>query len=243
MSATTTRPTKTQGPITPTDATTTEPEPIRQRRRPGIIGAGVALIAVGVLGGAWYGTQSDDRTEVLVLNNEVFAGEPLTTSDLQAVPVSAGSQVATVPVADADQYTGQLLTGNLPAGTVLSPSMLSDGVTNPNGTDVVPVALTTAQMPAVGLRPGDQVTLVVGLGNNPNAGAPVAEDQEPNPAADLSTPGRSWRATVVSVGTEFSDTGAVTIDMGLEREDSSSVAAAAAGANLVAVLRTAASEG
>lgn len=216
-----------------TEPPSPQPNPVRQRRRPLVIGLGVALVALGTLAGAWYGSQTAEVGDVLVLRADKEAGQGLSLEDLRGVPVAVGPGLNPIPVEQVDSYVGQLVTGNLPAGTILTQDMLSEGVDLPIGTSLVGVALTPAQMPATGLRPGDEVTLVVGTGT---ALAAPAVEGPGDAQSSLTTPGRTWRAEVLTVGTFLHDNGAVTVDLALPSSDASDLAAASASGNLVVVL-------
>lgn len=222
-----------------TAAPAREPDPVRQRRRPALIGIGIALLALGPLAGAYIGANTDDSVQVLALSTGKLAGQRLTTADLRAVSLSADpDQVPSVRVEDADQVTGKLLAGNLPAGTLITPQMVGDGPATPQGTFIVGIPVTPGQMPAVGLRPGDQVTLVVGATQGATQQAPGTEDSA---ARQLVEPGRTWKAEVVNVGSsaEQDVTGAITVDMAIASSEATDVAAAAASRSLSIVLQPA----
>lgn len=212
-----------------------EPVPVRQRRRPLILGLGVALIATGVLAGAWYGSQTNQATEVLILQTDMDAGDVLTRADLRSSAVTAGTDVAVIPVADVDQYTGQRLTGNLPANTVLTPGMFADRVPMDENAELVGVAFRPSQVPATGVRPGDQVTLVVAVGVE--GATPPLQGVDEDVAA-LTTPGQTWAAEVAAVSQVIQDDGSSTIDLFVPTKDATAVAAAAGSGDLALVLRT-----
>lgn len=245
MTATTQQPADRSTRAGRTEMTTAperEPVPVRQRRRPALIGIGIALLALGPLTGAYIGANSDDSVAVLALANDKLAGQELTTADLRSVSLSADpAQVPSIPVEDVDQVEGRLLTGNLPAGTVLTPRMVDEGPTTPQGTFIVGIPVTPGQLPAVGLRPGDQVTLVVGATQGATQGA-VQQDPaegEDGTAQQLVDPGRTCQAEVVNVGSQAEQdvTGAITVDVAISAGEATDVAAAAASRALSIVLQ------
>lgn len=217
-----------------TTAPRSEPAPVRQRRRPALIGLGIALVALGPLVGAWVGMATDESVSVIALATDKEAGQRLQTADLRAVSITADpADLPAIPVTDADRVTGMMLTGNAPAGTLLLPGMLSAEPRTPDGTHVVGIPVTPGQMPAVGLRPGDQVTLVVGATQtNQQQGAAMGEEES------LTAPGRTWQGTVVTVGgpTTQDVTGSITVDVAIPATSSSDVAAAAASRSMSIVL-------
>lgn len=211
-----------------------EPEPVRQRRRPLILGLGVALIATGVLAGAWYGSQTDQATEVLILQTDMDAGDVLTRADLRSSAVTTGADVVVIPVSEVDTYTGQRLTGNLPANTVLTPGMFAERVRLDENDELVGVAFRPSQVPATGVRPGDEVLVVVAVGAE--GATPPLQGVDEDVAA-LTTPGQTWAAEVAAVSQTVQDDGSSTIDLFVPAKDATAVAAAAGSGDLALVLR------
>lgn len=215
-------------PATPRNRLTNTPDPAppRQQRRKSILGLGIALIVVGILAGAWYGSRNEEASPVLVLSQPVLAGEALTKDQLRAAPLSSSDSLDAIPVDQVDAYVGKLLTGSLPEGTLLTPSMLTDTLALPPGTSLVGVPLSTSQMPSTALRPGDRVTVVMGASTtNAAAGA----------EAGLTTAGRTWPAQVVTIG-PLRDSGLVTVDLAVPDGSATDLAAAAATGNVSVVL-------
>ena len=68
----------------------------RGRRRPGLLVAGLAMVAVGALAAIWLVSASGHRVQVVMLAHDVPYGAVLTRADLTttAVSVAAGDSVA-----------------------------------------------------------------------------------------------------------------------------------------------------
>lgn len=203
-----------------------QPAPPRQQRRRSVLALGIALIVVGILAGAWYGTRTEQAQPSLVLTQDMLAGDVLTRDMLRSAPLTVGEGVDSIPVADVDSYEGMMAGGNLPAGTLLAPQMLTDTLPIPESTSLVGVSLTPAQMPSVGVRPGDTISVVVGA-SNVAAGPATAET--------LTTPGRTWSAQVAAVGA-MQEGGLITVDLAVPNSSATQVAAAAAGGNVALVV-------
>lgn len=217
------------GPASPSRtqlAAAPEPAPPRQQRRKSIIGLGVALIALGVLAGAWYGSRSDETTSVLVLSQSAIAGDVLTRDHLRSAPLSSSDSLDAIPVDRVDDYTGKILAGSLPEGTLLSSAMLVDTLDLPAGTSLVGVPLSPSQTPTTQLRPGDRVTVVMGA-SSINA----TLDGE----TGLTTPGRTWEGQVVTIG-QVTETGLRTVDLAVASDSATGLAAAVATGNVSVVL-------
>ncbi|WP_162802091.1 SAF domain-containing protein [Ornithinimicrobium murale] len=179
-----------------------------------------------MLAGAWYGARNEEATPVLVLSQSVLAGDTLSKDQLRAAPLSSSDSLDAIPVDQVDGYVGKLLTGSLPEGALLTPSMLTDAVDIPDGTALVGVPLSSSQMPSLALHPGDRVTVVMGASpGNGGAGTELG----------LTTPGRTWPAQIVAIG-PLRESGLVTVDLAVPDESATDLAAAAATGNVSVVL-------
>src|SRR3954468_4164761 len=77
--------------------------PVRGRRRPGLLAAGLMLAALGGLGSVWLVNSAAHRVPVLVVARPVSAGATLTDADLARTDVSVDADVHTVPAQEASQ--------------------------------------------------------------------------------------------------------------------------------------------
>src|SRR5436190_22975004 len=81
-------------------------EPVRTRRRPLLIGLGLALTALGGLGAAWLASSGTGTTSVIGVAREVRAGQIIQRQDLVSVQIGAGSGLRAVPVQRAEDVVG-----------------------------------------------------------------------------------------------------------------------------------------
>lgn len=118
-----------------------------------------------------FASPARDGTSVVVLAAEVAAGQRLTADDLTLATLPP-STVPDGSYETAEDLLGAALALSLPRGTPLHPSLLSGSRTVGPGRALVPIAVNDGRLLSV-LRPGDQVSLVVGTGD---VAAPVSAD-------------------------------------------------------------------
>ena len=193
------------------------PAPTRQRRRPGLIGLGVALIAVCGLGGGWLATRGQDTHPVTVAAVTMPAGHTITIADVKTVQIPG--EVAFAAESDPAALVGRIAGTTIPAESVISPAMVGVPPTAGEGKVIVAIPLKATQMPSIGLQSGDAVTVVAGTGQ---AAAPAAA-----PAA--------WAATVVNVAAPDVD-GVRVVDVAMAPAEAPPAAAATTTGNVVLAL-------
>jgi hypothetical protein len=130
----------------------------RRQRRPAVAAVGLMLIVLFATVGAALAVRADHSVAVLALTRDVPAGHVVTSSDLRVAHIS-GSGVSALAGSSAGTVVGETVTASLPAGTLLSPGMLSHSSSPPNGEQVVAVALKPGAVPA-GVAAGRDVDLV-----------------------------------------------------------------------------------
>jgi hypothetical protein len=150
-------PVTTTPPHTPLAA---DLEPVRGRRRRGLIAAGALLASVGALGVVWLVGAAGQRIDVVVVRQDVAYGEPIDAGDLGVARVSVDPGVAVVPADGAAALVGQVATTRLSTGMLLAPGMVATAGEPAPGRVLVPIALPAERMPAGGLRAGDRVIAV-----------------------------------------------------------------------------------
>ena len=150
---------------------------VRGRRRPGLWAAGVALVAIGGLGAAARVGQAGDRVEVLAVARSVPVGQMIAAGDLAVARVAADPSLRPVPVSERGHVVGRVAAVDLRPGTLLTSEEVTDTTVPAAGEQLVGVAIRPGQLPARGVRPGEEVLLV-----------PVPADQAPpgNPTAAAS---------------------------------------------------------
>lgn len=170
------------------------------------IAAGVTVLAVSALGGvALYGN-AGDRAPVLAVARTVDAGEIIETADLTVVRVAADRGVEVIRASERNQIVGRPAAVGLVPGSLLTRGALATGPLVPDGWSVIGAVLKPGQFP-LGLRPGDEVTMLVvpetGQGDggpSPVLGVLVAiEEMRPGEvSASLAVPGPATRDLAVA---------------------------------------------
>ncbi|KNX35907.1 SAF domain-containing protein [Luteipulveratus halotolerans] len=209
-----------KAPLRPT------PPSVRTRRSRTRIAAGVALMVVCGLAGGALVTRGEKPESVLVLRHSVEAGDSLQRSDLTTKQVTNGKGLNSVSQEQIGSLVGRYVTGDLPAGTLVSPAMVADRFGPIAGRSTVGIAVKLGQRPAAGLTAGQQVRLVLGAGQGTQANA--------LPKGLLV--GQTWRAQIVAIGTSSSQDGLTTVDVSVSTEDAPTVATAASLGSMALVL-------
>lgn len=195
------------------------PAPTRRRRSPALIGLGVALVALGGLGGGWLAAQGHDTQPVTVAAAALPAGHTISAADLRTVQVAG--DVGFPVTADPSTLVGKVASTTVAPGTVMADTMAS-GVPGPaGGQSIIGVPLKPGQYPAIGVQSGDGVSLVRGSaaqGEPAQKGAPQA-----------------WAGIVTNVS-EPTDDGVRTVDVALTAAQAPAAAAATTSGTVVLVL-------
>ncbi|MEV8504486.1 SAF domain-containing protein [Actinoplanes sp. NPDC051475] len=135
----------------------------RKRSTLPLLGVGVLLILLSV---AVYGvitSRLDKRDPVLVLRQRVEAGQVIDAADVQAVPMSGVAGMGVFAAADSARVIGQTVVAPLPAGTLLTESMLgAQAAFPPAGQRLVSLSLKAGQYPQR-LMAGAKVEVYLGV--------------------------------------------------------------------------------
>lgn len=134
--------------------------PPKLRRRPALIGLGIALIALGGVTAAWLTTTVGHTQAVLALREGVPRGNIIAATDLVTANINSDPALHTVPAGERDQVLGKRAAVDLAAGSLLTPDALTSSVVPGPGQALVGVSLTAAQLPAQPLRAGATVRIV-----------------------------------------------------------------------------------
>ncbi|MEV0168980.1 SAF domain-containing protein [Nonomuraea fuscirosea] len=148
--------------------------PLPSRRSPMMLVAGVALTALGALV-AWqvYGVASE-RVPVLVIARDVPIGQQLQAQDLRTVALGLDATVQSVDAAGKSTVIGKRAAVDLRAGSLLSPTQVTETLVPAPGEVVVPVALKSSRLPARGVQPGDRV-VATALSSGATGAGPAQE--------------------------------------------------------------------
>jgi SAF domain len=195
---------------------------LRRRRRPGLWAAGAALVALGGLAAAGLVAQAGDRVDVLAVARTVPVGQTIAAADVTVARVPADPALAPVPAAQRDRVVGRVAAVDLRPGTLLTAGEVTDTAVPGAGEQLVGVAARPGQLPARGLRPGDQVLAV-----------PVPGDQAVR--TDETAAGAPVAGRVVQVGPPDGE-GVVTVDLLVGQDTGARLAGLASTGRLALVL-------
>lgn len=162
-------------PVAPPAASTAEMSELpsgRQRRRPMLLVAFVALTVLGSLIGVLGYTSLSSTTDVVAVRASVAKGETIDAEDLRTVSVSVDASVATIPAEEAGRLVvGHRAAVDLPKGALVSQESIAQGMVPRAGKSVVGVTLPASQLPGEPLEVGDRVRVVDAPGVRAGAGA------------------------------------------------------------------------
>lgn len=209
------------------------PAPTRTRRKPALTAAGIALIALGGVGGGWLASQGGTAKQVVVLRNDIKPGHKISMTDLTTTQMTGGAGTNLVPSDRIQELVGKYPTGSIPAGTMVTWPMTTTSTSPINGTALVGLAFKPGQMPGAGLQPGQKVTIVL-AGNNSAAGGSSSELP-----AGLSI-GQAWEATIADLPPGTPNAQTTTVDLYVASKDVNQIATAS-GVGTLALAVTAAS--
>ncbi|WP_338704316.1 SAF domain-containing protein (plasmid) [Streptomyces sp. Q6] len=188
-----------------------------RRRRPGMLAAAVACIAVCVAGNWWYWTQNGERQQVLELARDVPAGHVIKDRDLQAASVALDPSMKVVGVQQRGEVVGMRAVSTLRAGALLHPQEVTRRSLVKAGEQKVRIALKSGQMPQ--LKPADTVQVVFTGDVASSSGAAKSEDPS-NP--------QTVTVRVVWVGAAPESSGEQVVDVAVDKAQGPKLAAQAA---------------
>ena len=125
------------------------------------IALGLLVIAAFGLASLWWFTSATESVEVLALGTEVQRGEVLELSDLVKVSISTEDELATMAEPRVGDILGRVALTDLPAGTVVTPSMFAASDALELGEGVVGLELDAGDIPALTLLPGNTVSVIL----------------------------------------------------------------------------------
>jgi len=134
--------------------------PPRTRRRPGLLAAGVALVALGAVAAAYLTQVVGNTVPVVAVVRSVPAGELIDRADLAVANLPADPALQPVDAGRLETFVGQRAAVDLSAGSLLTEQAVTGQLVPAAGQSLVGVAVTSAQLPAQALQPGDQVRVV-----------------------------------------------------------------------------------
>ena len=194
----------------------------RRRRRTGLLGLGVALVAVGALLAGWLTVAVGGKVPVLAVARPVPYGTAIVAEDLAEAHVAPDPALDPIPAAQREAVVGRHAAVDLRPGALLTEGQLSDQPLPSPGYALVGVAVRAAQVPAQPLAAQDRVLVV---------STPPAEAAAPALAPD------TVEATVVRVG-PTDDTGLTVVDLTVPEPQAGNLAARAATGRVALIVRS-----
>jgi len=207
-------------PSQPQFAAPTMPAP-RAARRPKMIGAGVALVAVGGLAAGAAVMQAGTKTQVLAVSHALKYGQQITADDLTVAHIAADPALSPVAASDENSVIGKYVGTDVPAGSLLTRGDLASGAIPGPGSVLVGIPVKVTSLPVGGVQPADQITVISTPGAN--------DDPATAPAA------QSVNATVVAVAAADSN-GVVVIGVQAKASDAAALTAWGATGRLAVVI-------
>lgn len=195
---------------------------VKPRRNLRLVLLGVALAVVFALLAVWAVNRAGEARQVVVVTQDVRAGDRIEASDLGTTQLRGGEDVSTVQARDLNSLVGRRATQSMPSGTLVNDSDFAQRIIPRSGDVIVPVSVTSGQYPASGLQRGDVVRVIV------TGGGQSVEGLEPGTAFD---------GVVLSLG-EADEKGAMTVDVSISSTEAPS-AAAAAGTGRISIVNVA----
>lgn len=129
-------------------------------RRAVVAVASLVVICASVASFVSLYSSAGHKTAVILVQQALVEGQPITAAQLGQADVSVSSGVAVIPVAEASIVLGKRAANAVAAGSLLTPGDLTSAPTVPAGSAVVGLALKDGQFPSSGLVPGEQVMVV-----------------------------------------------------------------------------------
>ncbi|MBB1033563.1 flagellar biosynthesis protein FlgA [Dietzia sp. CQ4] len=208
-----------QGTESPT--TSGGESPVKVRRRPIVLAAGIVTVVLSLLLGAYLVNGLRETEQALVVRVDLEQGQTIVESDLETKIINADSGLAVLT--DPAEVVGMQTTGPLAAGTLLNPNSVAFQVLPPAGQSIVGVAVAFTKRPAEMLQRGDNVRVV----DTPR------DQSDPPTQGPIATKGQ-----VVAVR-DYPEQGVTVIDLLIPSGEANWVAARSA-TNRVAVIKDAA---
>lgn len=133
--------------------------PLRARRSPRLIAAGVMLAALGGLGAGAAYTQASSATPVIVMSQTVARGEVVKATDMSVVTLGTAPGVKTVPSDQMAELVGKTALVDLPAGSLVGQDSVGEMPTKPDEAQLG-LKLAAGRLPMVAMPAGTKVKIV-----------------------------------------------------------------------------------
>lgn len=195
---------------------------VKPRRNLRLVLVGVALAVVFALLAVWAVNRAGEARSVVIVTNDVRAGDEIQPSDLGTTQLRGGDDVQTVGSTKLASLVGKRAARPMPAGTLVTESDVEQRIAPRSGDVIVPIAVTEGQYPSSGLQGGDVVRVIV------TGGGQSIEGLEPGTAFD---------GVVLALG-QADEKGTMTVDVSISSSEAPS-AAAASGTGRISIVNVA----
>lgn len=129
-----------------------------RERKPLLVVLALLLIVVGAGAAGLLVIKAGHRVGAIEISQNVGLGQQIQLNDMQEVQVASDTGVNYVPWASASQVARLFAAMQIPAGTLLTPSMVAASDNLVNGRDELGLALKDGQFPA-NLEPGQPIMI------------------------------------------------------------------------------------
>lgn len=205
-------------PAPPTPPT---PGRTKERRRPLLIAAMVALVCLGALVSSYAYLSTSETQDVVAVRESVPRGEVIEAADLMTVQVGLDPALSPLSASELESLVGQRAAVDLSAGSLVTVESVTEDVLPAEGQSIVGVSLTSAMMPSEPIYAGDAVRIV----STPGEAGEIREGTAPV----------TVEATVVGVR-QVTDTGETVVDVAVSEDQAADLAARAATRKVALVL-------
>ncbi len=162
--------------------------------------ASLVVICASVAAFASLYSSAGHKISVVVVEQALVQGQPVSAAQLGRADVSVSSGVGYIPVGEASIILGKRAASAVPAGSLLTPGDLTSAPSMAAGSAVVGLALKAGQFPASGLVPGQQVMIVQTATPGSPLSAPVSGSPTAASSATSTTAPASGSGTTVFSG-------------------------------------------
>jgi hypothetical protein len=124
------------------------------------LAVGVLVTVAFALGAVLWHLSAVDKVPALAIAGPVERGATITAADVRVVYVATDDPLARLDDSQVSEVVGRVAVVDLPAGTLLTPALVTNAGAIADGEGIVGLALDPGQYPARGLAPGDHVNVV-----------------------------------------------------------------------------------
>jgi len=144
--------------------------PVRAKRSWPVVAGSIALVVAGAVAGGMVYTSGSHTEKVFVVSQDVTRGSTIQKDDLTTIDIAQGQSTSGLSTSQASTIIGKTAAVDLPKGSLVTNSSITDQLAVPAGKALVGLALKPSQMPAQQLVAGDQIDIVpIADPNNPQA--------------------------------------------------------------------------